>query len=304
MTTRPTSQQNLSLVAASTEAAIIRREMEFEGYTSWADGWGCRTDGVFYSLHTSYLAEVTLLEDETSKHWLIAARENHDPSYLTRRSGGYGEPIIPKSHIKHSLATLKPSSHSPISEAKQRAIFDILKGLPEKLRGLLMVGPSGCGKTTYASVLVKDHATLRLDVEQTNKGLEQDHELCIFRLRADEWMEQMYAWKYRDFDDKSVCEPAVTIASLREACHQTGWSPIIWVEEIDKLVPTKKQLSIFNSLVDAAYELEGLIIATGNGTVEALTETFGEATMRRITGEYDDPALFKTLDFNKLACTR
>lgn len=286
------------------QASIIRGEREFQGLPIGSDGFGYLPNGTLYTEHVADALELTFVCDTNPKHWLIAARDNHNPLYLTNAVGGRGEPIIPPSHRKHSLADLAPSSRSPIPVQQQAAVFDILKALPLDLRGLMMIGPPGGGKTTYAAVLVKDTATLRLADAQKQKGTDVEHELCIWRIRADEWIEAVYMWKHRDWDDKSVREPAVTIASIREACNRTGLRPIIWVEEIDKLQPTKKQLAIFNSLIDSVYELEGLIIATGNGSLESLTEALGEATTRRITGEYDNPDLFMTLDFNKLTRAR
>ena len=124
-----------------------------------------------------------------------------------------------------------------------------------------------------------------------------DHELCVWRIKANEWVTENQAWLYRDFNDENLEPPTVSIRNIEWATEETGLRPILWLEEIDKFSATKSRLDMLNSLIDAVYEKHGLIIVTTNMTRDALRKHIGGASYRRISGENDDPAKFAIWDF-------
>jgi hypothetical protein len=68
-------------------------------------------------------------------------------------------------------------------------------------------------------------------------------------------------WATRDWRDKEngATHPELTVDDLHEVCRRNGRSPVLWLEELDKIQPTDRRRNLIDSLVDAIYELDGMV---------------------------------------------
>ncbi len=281
------------------DAGIIRGEIDFPERAHGVDCLGTHCGGALFVVvrneELGLQAEINL---SGHRHPLVRARAAHDPEYLTGRD----RTLLSPRHIKHSLHSMVPWSPSPVPRDKQQAVIDRVRTLTPYLDGWSLLGPPGTSKTALVSAWIKDELTLRYasgDAKRTIHG----YELCVWKTRFDDWIEEMYKWKYREHDDVTTPEPALTAQKVRDACRGGTLRPIVWIEEVDKLVPTPKQLNLFNSLIDSIYELEGMLIVTGNGTLASLSSKLDDSTVRRFSGDADDSAKFLRMDLSSLATT-
>lgn len=60
-----------------------------------------------------------------------------------------------------------------------------------------------------------------------------------------------------------------------QAVVAKGYRPCLFLDEIDKAVPTDFKLGELIKIVDAIWVAEGQIVATGNMSVEALSAKWG-----------------------------
>jgi len=188
---------------------------------------------------------------------------------------------LPRSHHHHRSLQLQPHKASPILEATQAGLIAKLPYDPHYLRGWVITGPPGTSKTTYAATALVDMWTMA-----KHKG----YDLLLYRVEVPDWLAETHAWDTRDFDGEWMPpKPEINTGDIKRA----GGSPVLWLEELDKFKPTETRLNYLYRLVNAVYEMEGLIIVTCNDTEAQLRERLGPAISRRIFGDNDDPSYFK-----------
>jgi hypothetical protein len=113
------------------------------------------------------------------------------------------------------------------------------------------------------------------------------------------WLADRERWLSRDYADKTAEEPRITEHSIGEACTETGFSPILWLEELDKISPTLSRRNLLFGLIDLIYDFEGTIVATTNMDPERLRkhiDTDDHPIIRRITGKNDKSDRFMVWD--------
>jgi hypothetical protein len=99
-----------------------------------------------------------------------------------------------------------------------------------------------------------------------------------------------------------VVEPFVTVEKIEHAAAQSGWPPILWLEELDKIPSTtKNRLRNLYCLIDAVYEAGGTIVSTTNERKEGLERLLGEAIYRRLSGKNDSEDEYVVIDYYELA---
>jgi len=186
---------------------------------------------------------------------------------------------LPRSHSHHRSLNMKPHAASPISEATQAGLIAKLPFIAPDLRGWVMTGPPGTSKTTYAAAALVDMYTYVKC---------RDHELWLYRVEVPDWLAETAAWDNRDFDEDRPQQPKISAGDIK----RQGGHPVLWLEELDKFNPTETRLNYLYRLVNAVYEMEGLIIVTCNDTKAELREKLGPAISRRIFGDNDDSKCF------------
>jgi len=246
----------------------------------------------------------------------VQYRDNFDPSHI--------EKVVPKKFRGHSLANLKPWLESPVPQVQQQKYIDLLRYRvdhdeepenpenPEKqlknpvLYGWMMTGckDGGTSKSTMASAYLKDVITDRLTDAQDEYGVDVNVDLCVWRIRVPEWIDDMEKHKHHDFGTSDrPPEPEVTVAAIRQAVRKFGekmnWQPVLWIEEMDKIKATDTRLSWLFNLIDVIYEDKGLLITTTNLTIVELKAMLGGPRLRRLTGKHDKAAHYLVWDFHK-----
>lgn len=262
-------------------AGIIRREIQYRGRQ-----YGEALYDEEGQLHTRLECDGFLFDvisDEGQIDPIVTARDGFDDGEILR--------IIPRSHLNvslHSIGLWEKSPTSPLLQAKQ---IEAIKNLPNDLRSWVILGPWGTSKTAFVSVWLKDEITFR-------QAINPDSEPCVWRIKANEWLAQNLDWTTRDFDDHEAQPPDLSVSAIESACAESGSRPILWVEEFDKFSPSPQRRNLMDSLVDAIYELDGMIIVTTNFKRDDLKKYVGGATYRRITGENDADGRFAVWSFH------
>jgi hypothetical protein len=62
-------------------------------------------------------------------------------------------------------------------------------------------------------------------------------------------------------------------------------NPILWLEGLDKFVPTQARLNHLFTLVEALYSRNGVIVAMADMTADELRDHLGEPIYRRVSGQ-------------------
>ena len=187
---------------------------------------------------------------------------------------------LPRSHRNHRTLDLKPYANSPIATATQAGLIAELPYQSHGLRGWVITGPPGTSKTTYAAAALVDMWT---------EAKHRDHELLLYRVEVPEWLAETAAWDTRDFEENWLPpEPEISAGDI----ERKGGFPVLWLEELDKFKPTETRLNYIHRLVNAVYEMKGLIIVTCNDTEAQLRERLGPSISRRIFGDNDDPKAY------------
>ncbi len=277
----------------STNAGIIRGELELS-LPHGEDFRGVAEDGTIYWVVRNEVHGMEATINTGEVHPLLAARSKYQADYLST--------LISPRYVGLSLHSITPWPASPVPIEVQQDVIDHIKDMSsDGIDGWLLLGPPGTSKTALVSAWLKDEITLRLaDATRTMAR----YELSVWKTKFRPWLEEMYAWMYRDHVDGTTREPLLTPRKIRESSTKSGFRPVLWIEEIDKVAPTPKQLNLFNDLVDAVYELGGLIIVTGNGTLASLRKNLDDSTIRRFVGDADDSSRFKKMNFAAIARPR
>ena len=173
--------------------------------------------------------------------------------------------------------------------------------MPDGLHGWLMLGAPGNEWSPYAAAAITDWLTFRMlhhmeAIEDHWDGKSPSERVNYWRVKAPHWIRATEAFEHKDFGDRSVAKPAVTTDKIEQATAETGWPPILWLEELDKVQPTKNRLRTLYLLVDSVYEAGGIIVSTSNATCEGLEKLLGEAIYRRLSGKNDDPEGYLVMD--------
>lgn len=274
------------------DAAVIRGELPVRCWEPGETDTYYDANGILTSPHllpTSKL-EVYIQWTDCDEYInpIVQQREDYDPSYVAE--------ILPRSHAKHSLYALSPWDHSPISTKAQEDAIKISQNLPDDLRGGVLVGPAGSSKTALVSAWIKDEITRRLPQSEASYSRGRK-DLGIYRIRVSDYLDAITEWEFRDWEDTCTAKPKLTPQILSARCNESCLRPILWLEELDKFSRSDRRVNLLNSLINEVYEREGLVIITSNETVSGLRKLLDESTLRRVTGEYDDPKLFRTFDF-------
>jgi hypothetical protein len=271
-------------------AAIIRGELEQE--------CACHQGYVYRRFqHIEYPLTLRVLQHDEIVHTICHARSLHNPNLIEE----HVPRLFTNRHKDHRLLTLAPfAENTDIPGDKQQRLIDGIQSDLIDYSGWLLTGPGGTSKTTYVAAALVDTLTFRA-YAMRNMRKEAPH-MCCWRIKVPAWLADTERWLSRDYADKRVKEPEITEQSIREACTATGYLPILWLEELDKVSPTTPRRNFLFALVDLIYEFDGTIVATTNMDPERLRKHIDNndyPIIRRITGKNDQSDRFMVWDLWK-----
>ncbi|MDE1155711.1 MAG: hypothetical protein PW735_08265 [Acidobacteriaceae bacterium] len=258
---------------------------EYLGIVRGEIPWLCESCEDGYLIH-KVSQNIDLIVDDEIAHGVCYHRSLFSDGLADRLAQ-----LLPASHRHHRIHDLKPWVRSPISQERQGKLLAKLPSCAEEVRGWLMLGPAGSSKSTYAAAAVMDMLSLRVMEHRA-----EVRNLNYHRLKVPAWLREMEAWESRDFGDDTVSPPSLLPRDITSEMERTGFTPILWLEELDKFVATKTRVRHLFTLIDAVYEAQGTIIATANDKRQELRALVGDPIWRRLTGENDDPEKFWLLD--------
>jgi len=181
-----------------------------------------------------------------------------------------------------SLGSIMPSQLSNLSMKRQEQEIEFMR--QHRLEGFLFLGPPGTSKSTFGAALFA-HAIARDIVE--NRRRRYDGVEHIWRIEGNRLLEQEQAWACAY--DKSEVRRDVTPEDVVRAVR-LGYTPVLFLEEMDKRKLTQFGADIYFRLIDAVDQGCGQLIVTTNldmkGLRRMLTQeevrTTGEAILRRL----------------------
>jgi hypothetical protein len=181
-----------------------------------------------------------------------------------------------------NLATLSPSTMSDSSFEQQAANIKTVKDNPTG--SYLLAGDTTCGKTYLTYCLYRNRL-----LEWASHPLAAA-EQSVWMFSATEYLDSVV----RRAQDPSAPRPIVTPEIIRNRSGK-GLPVAIFIDEIDKFVPSETRISELFELVNAAYECEAQVVMTSNLTYEQLLTKWpgdiAEHILRRVGARPDGRTL-------------
>jgi hypothetical protein len=181
-----------------------------------------------------------------------------------------------------TLGGLRPNEElSSLPLARQAEIIARLKESPTD--SYFIFGEPNTGKTHFAVALYR-HSLFKWALQQWERGNPQP---AVWRMTTSKMLDEHVAWERRDKTDEnaSVKPPTITAPKI-QAAARNWYRPCLFLDEIDKIIPTDFKIQRLMQIVDAVYEAEGQVVATSNKSVDHLASKWGSdeagTVLRRI----------------------
>jgi hypothetical protein len=177
---------------------------------------------------------------------------------------------VPRLFQGITLEGLAPSTLSLLPIQRQQAIIDALQGHPGD--SFYLYGPPSTGKTHMMSAMYRR----AIETWAEQESHQRDYEVAVWRVRTATLLDQHIAWASRGNRDEgrpTPC-PSVTVEKIQSAVAK-GYRPCLFLDELDKVVPSDFKLGELIKIVDAIYESTGQVVGTGNMSVDALSAKWG-----------------------------
>jgi hypothetical protein len=167
------------------------------------------------------------------------------------RFSGNTDQRLTRASIKPWVTTGK---NPPINDATQQSRIDNhLRQWPTDLKSLLIYGTYNTSKTTFAAAYVTDVITDRVaytpEPESAGFFQEESFDACVWSINLNEWFDSYLNWRTRDHDDHDVRKPSITAAEIKETSERMQLSPVLWIEELDKVNFTDTNRNWLHTLV-------------------------------------------------------
>jgi hypothetical protein len=165
---------------------------------------------------------------------------------------------------------VKPCGDIKLSLARQAAILKTINEDTE--RSYFLFGPPDTGKTYILTALYR-YALSRAAKRRYDLDVPVD---SVWRISASVLLDEHVAWEFRHGKPEGSVKCPYMLTSMIHSAVGHGFRPCLFLDEIDKIVPTEFKLKRLMQIVDAVYEAEGQVVATSNETVAALIVKWGE----------------------------
>jgi hypothetical protein len=121
----------------------------------------------------------------------------------------------------------------------------------EGLRSLLLYGDYNTSKTTFAAAYIIDVITYRISTSQ-HRDSSAFHP-CVWSINLNEWFDDYLNWRTRDRGDNEVQPPSVTVRDIVDTSGRMGLTPVLWIEEFDKVNITDSNRKWLHTLINRIY---------------------------------------------------
>lgn len=177
---------------------------------------------------------------------------------------------VPSRFRSVTLSELEATNRQGISLERQAEIIALMQAHPAD--SYFLFGEAGTGKTHFATALYHD-AVWRAVEAQYRRG---DVYTSVWRVTASVLLNQHVEWERGNKDDETslVSRPTIT-EQLIQSAARNGYRPCLFIDEIDKFVPSEFKLSRLGEIIDAVYAAEGQIVATSNKSIDTLMAKWG-----------------------------
>lgn len=168
------------------------------------------------------------------------------------------------------LEGMLPSGLSILPIERQQTIISFLQSCPDD--SYFLFGPPQTGKTHMMTALYR-HGVEKWAPQVTRQF---DGQSACWRIRTATLLDQHVKWATRGNheDGPPTPCPLVTVEKIQAAITK-GYTPRLFLDEIDKIGVTPFKLNALIALVDAVYEGMGQVVASSNVGVEGLSGVWG-----------------------------
>ncbi len=98
----------------------------------------------------------------------------------------------------------------------------------------------------------------------------------VWRITASVLLNEHVAWETRDKNNENCDIPTPTVTERMISQRvKSGYRPSLFLDEIDKLVPTEFKLNRLGEIIDAIYANNGQLVATSNKSASDLVAKWG-----------------------------
>jgi hypothetical protein len=177
------------------------------------------------------------------------------------------------------------------SEGQRRLLFDTVRTYQRNC--YLLTGPAGTGKTTLLTAMYAE-ALKKWSLAVWDASPVE----AVWKVNANLLSQQYHAWGIRN-DNKDPNSGHATplpdvMPSMVLTAFAAGLIPHLFIDEFDKFkLNSSFQAARFQELLDAFQSCGGVIVASSNLSISQLKvglgDQFGEAIVRRLTGERLNP---------------
>ena len=179
------------------------------------------------------------------------------------------------------LSSITPHPELALDLATQATIIAQVKAAPAD--SYFLTGQPNTGKSHIMSALFR-HALHAWAFETWDRGIWRP---AVWRIGAAQLLDEHVAWDTRNPERADVAPPTVTLRAI-QACAEQLVRPRLFLDELDKIVPTDYKMNKLIAIVDAVYAANGQLVSTSNKGPRELVAKWGmdEAgtLIRRIGG--------------------
>jgi DNA replication protein DnaC len=202
-----------------------------------------------------------------------------------------------------NLDTLKPNLQNKLPKEIQQVELDYIR--EHRNSNFFFLGPSGTGKSTLSFALLR--AAYERDLPhfwkaETVNPLDFEKKRWIWRNNFNTLLQEFneHQWNHE------APEPSVTAGKIA-AAREAGYTPVLILEEVDKLEMNKHRINFLLPLIDKIIAVNGQLVMTTNlklhEFIKYLTATddmtvTAEPIIRRLTENVRVRDYFEMLNFH------
>ncbi len=155
------------------------------------------------------------------------------------------------------MATLEPSNRSKLAPEHQLSLIHQIQDRPND--SYFLCGAPGSGKTHLMTALYRTALETWVDLD----AVLAKQRIAVFRITASVLLDQHVQYEKKSFDDDTTPIPLVPVAKFQWPIAD-GYGVCLFIEELDKIIPSEFKLNKLCQLVDIVWASNGQLVATSN----------------------------------------
>jgi hypothetical protein len=191
------------------------------------------------------------------------------------------------------MATLEPSNKSRLAPEHQLSLIRQIQDRPND--SYFLCGAPGLGKTHLMTALYRTALETWVDLD----AVLAKQRIAVFRVTASVLLDQHVQFEKKSFDDDKTPIPLVTVAKLQWAIAD-GYRVCLFIDEIDKVIPTEFKLNKLCQLVDVVWASNGQLVATSNKSPSQLLKKWDSDAAGTLLRRFGMGESAHTLDFDEV----